>query len=379
MVQLGFGKVVHRALPGLALGLALCLATAACGSNKSAPALPDSDAAAADGGGDAGAAPSARVYVSVAADNQVAVIDEQRQKLLKKVDVGMGPAILLATPDQKKLYTANWADNSVSAIVVDTLAVKNIKVSSRPYVIATDPAGKYLYAGLQANQIDVIDIATDKIARSITTPDQPASIIVSPDGKTLYVATFSVLGGLGGTVRAISADKGAVTHASIAVGSVPAWISMSPDGDKVFTLNFLSDDISVVDTAAWKVTATVSTGAGSQAIIGNVTPDGKTLYVTNHGTHELMAIDVKTNKVAQTIPLPGRPVGVSFNSDGSRVYVADFGPQSLNYPADTNYLLTGKLTPHGNGQLDVFDTKTGKRIGKALMLGPGPTSVVVLP
>jgi DNA-binding beta-propeller fold protein YncE len=91
-----------------------------------------------------------------------------------------------------------------------------------------------------------------------------------------------------------------------------------------------------VDTASWPLLATVPTGTGSQGIIGNVTPDNAKLYVTNHGTHELIAID-------------------------------------------TTYLLTGKLTPHGNGQLSVFDTLSGKLVGKKIPLGPGPTSVVVLP
>ncbi|HEX7479219.1 MAG TPA: hypothetical protein VF331_15545 [Polyangiales bacterium] len=131
-------------------------------------------------------------------------------------------------------------------------------------------------------------------------------------------------------------DTGSVTHAAIAVGAVPAWVTISPDGSKVFTLNFLSDNVSVVDTASWQLLATVPTETGSQGIIGNVTPDNAKLYVTNLGRHELIAID-------------------------------------------TTYLLTGKLTPHGNGQLSVFDTLSGKLVGKKIALGPGPTSVVVLP
>lgn len=317
---------------------------------------------------------AARIYASVAGDDQVVVIDDDTHAITSTIDVGAGPAILLGTPDHKKLYSANWADDTVSAIDVATEQVTSIAVGSRPYVIAMAPDGQFLYAGLNANAIAVISTETDTIERMIPTSELPASIIVSPDGETLYVATL-IPGGL----RAISAATGEEVHPSIRVGSVPAWITISKDGTKVFTLNFLSDNVTVVDTATWTVTATVSTGDGSQAIIGNVTPDDSHLYVTNHGTGELAAIDLATHTIDQAIALDGRPVGINFNADGSRAYVTDFGPQSLTVPADVNYLTTGVLTVEGDGQVSVFDTATGAQVGDTVQVGPGATSVVVLP
>jgi YVTN family beta-propeller protein len=188
-----FGGVNGAARRVLALALLLCLGSAACGSHASDPATKATKPR--DAGTDSGTAPGARIYASVSADNQVVVVDEKGQAVLSKISVGAGPAIILATPDHKQLYTANWADNTVSAIAVDTQTVTSIAVTGRPYVIAMDPAGKYVYAGLSSNQIALIDTSTNQIASSITTPDLPASITVSPDGKTLYVAAFNVLGG----------------------------------------------------------------------------------------------------------------------------------------------------------------------------------------
>jgi len=324
-------------------------------------------------GSEESAARAARIYVTVAGDHHIAVIDDETHERLSTIPVGQGPAILLATPDGRQLYTANWADDTVSAVDVETEAVTSIAVGSRPYVIAMAPAGDYVYAGLNANSIAVISTATNSIERQIPTTELPASIIVSADGETLYVATL-----FPGTLRAISAATGELLHPAAPVGLVPAWITSTHDGSKVFTLNFLSDDVTVVDTEAWTTAATVSTGAGSQGIIGNVTPDDSHLYVTNHGTAELVAIDLASNTIDQTIPLDGRPVGINFNADGSRAYVTDFGPQSLTVPADSNYLLTGVLTVMGNGQLSVFDTATGAAIGDKVQLGRGATSVVVL-
>lgn len=315
------------------------------------------------------------IYATVSGEHEVVVIDEGSREIIEHIAVGEGPAILLASPDFDRLYTANWRDNTVSSIERATSEVTNVQLTGRPYVIALSPSGDALYVGTNPTGIVVIDTTTGVIERTIPTEELAASLIVSPDGDTLYIATVP-LGGLG-TLRAISTETDEVVHEAITVGSAPAWITISPDGSKVFALNFLSDDISVVDTATFEVVETVSTGAGSQAIIGNVTPDGSTLYVTNHGSGELMAIDTESYEITQTIALDGRPVGVQFNADGSRVYTTDFGTESLMSAPDLGYLLTGVLAATGPGQVRVFETATGEEVGGRVETGPGATSVVV--
>lgn len=346
----------------------------ACGTSKDAA----NDAGARDSSNMDGAMSSgAHVYATVSGSSEVVVINQDSFKQVGSFPVAAGPAIILQTPDGKKLYTANWQGNSVSAIDTATEDVVDIPTGGRPYVITMPPAGDFVYVGVNPTGIAVIDTKSDSIARTIPTSDLAASLIASPDGKILYVATFSLAST--GQLRAISTADGAIVHDPIAVGSAPAWITITPDGSHVYTLNFLSDDISVVDADSFEVTATISTGTGSQSIIANVTPNGKTLWVTNHGTAEAIAIDTKTNEIVKTIPINGRPVGVQFNADASRVYITDFGPASLQAPADINYLLTGQFSSTDPGQISVFDTKTGKQIGESLVLGPGPTSVVVGP
>ena len=321
--------------------------------------------------------PGARIYVTLAGDDEVISIDDDTHEILSHIPTGQGPAIILSTPDHAQLYTANWEDNSVTVIDVASEKPKTISLPGRPYVIAMAPNGDFVYAGLNNKSIAVISTKTKAVDKYFPTKILAASIIVSPDGAILYVASLAGLAP--GNLGAMHADTGEVAWETITVGAAPAWITMTPDGETVYTLNFLSDSVSVVRTTPWEVTTTVSTGKGSQAIIGNVTPDGSRLYVTNHGTGELMAIDTTTNKPVQTIKLDGRPVGVNFNTDGSRVYVGDFGKQSLSYPADTNFLLTGKFSTMEPGQVNTFDTKTGKRIGKPVAVGPGPTSIVFVP
>lgn len=344
--------------------LIVCLA-AACGDSTETQAV------------DLSPNEAVRVYATVSGDHSITVSDEDLSEVLGTIPVGEGPAIILATPGTKKLYTANWANNTVSAVDTTTLEVTSIDTGGRPYVIAMSRDGKRIYAGINPSGIAVIDTETDTIIETFPTSGLAASLIVSPDGKTLYVAALAPLFIGPGTLRAISTETGEIIHDSIEVGGAPAWITIHPDGSKVYTLNFTTDDITVVETETFTVEATIDTGTGSQAIIANCAPDGGKLWVTNHGTAELIAIDTKTNEIVQTIELDGRPVGVEFNEDGSRIYVTDFGIESLASTPDLSYLLSGTLTATGPGQLSVFDTATGKRIGEKLQVGPGATSIVI--
>ena len=319
------------------------------------------------------AASPSKIYVSIYADSEITLIDGATDAITDHIPVGRGPAIMLETPDHAKLYTANWAENSVSGVNLATREVHTIKEDGQPFIIAMSPDGKLLYAGLTSNKIDVISTDTDTIARSMPMSQFPMSVIVSPDGKTLYVA-FS-----GGTAEAIDAQTGAVVHPAISVGAIPGWISLTPDGTRAYTLNWGSGDVSVIDTMSWQRSATIK--VGSDPIIGAVTPDNTLLCVTNFGTANAVIIDTKTNKILHTLMFDGRPTGVSFSPDGQLGYVADNGPLSLDSDANSLILIStsGRLPSNpGPGHVTVFSSSSGDKV-KEISVGQWPSSVVIQP
>jgi YVTN family beta-propeller protein len=321
-----------------------------------------------------------RVFATVASSAEVLVLDAATHEQIASVPVGAGPAIILATKDGKRLYTADWADNSITSIDADTLQPTVLPMPGRPYVIALSPDDERLYVGLASvNGIAVIDTATNTVLNTFEQSELPASIIVSPDGKTLYVAFLGLFFEAGKLV-ALDAETGAEKHPVIPVGYTPAWITIGKDGSRVYTLDFLSDDISVVDTETWSVVKTLTTATGSQGIIGNVTPDGSRLYVTNHGTGELIGIDTSSNEIVQTIKLDGEPVGVNFTADGSHVWTTDFGVGSIGEDLNIGltYLLSGVYNGTNRGQLREFDIASGNAVGTTVATSPGATSIVVV-
>lgn len=328
--------------------------------------------------GDGGIA-GGKAYVTVYGLDEVAVIDTGTRAVVDHIALGngRGPAILLKTPDGKKLYAAGWKDNTVTSIDLGTRAVTPIQLGSRPWVEAMSPKGDVVYAGLNSMAIAVISTATDTVTRMIDTGGLlPESIIVSPDGATLYVAT----GLVSGTIEAISASTGAIAQPAIAVGLAPAWVSISADGSKVYALNFLSSDVSVVDTTAWRVSATIPIGTNAEPIIGAATPSGL-LLVTNFQTHSIAVVDPTSSKVVHTLDVDGRPVGIDVSPDGTRAYATDFGHASLAIAPDPTALTSGDLSSAigpGPGEVVVFDPATGAAVGDPIAVGAGPTSVVVV-
>ena len=351
---------------------------------------------AADGGGEAGySAPAGTIFVTMYGDNEITVFDQATLAVTGHIPLGeadggqeQGPAVMVATPDNKKLYTANWSGNSISVVDVATNAVTSIPLGGRPWAIAMSPVGNTLFAGLSSMELVAIDTATNAITSYDTSPNFPESVIVSADGSQVYIdptsSTLSLSELTSGTIESLSATDGGVVEQPITVGGTPAFLSLSPDGTRAYTLNFIPGTMSVVDTTTWAVVATVNTG--SQPIISSSTPNNQLVVVTDFGASKLVTVDFQTNAVKSTIMLTGRPVGVGgYNAAGTLGYVVDFGPQSEAAESISAGLAFATSGPdlssfdQGPGTLTAFNPQTGQVLGTPITVGHGPTSVVVIP
>ncbi|MEU9048496.1 YncE family protein, partial [Kitasatospora sp. NPDC048343] len=86
---------------------------------------------------------------------------------------------------------------------------------------------------------------------------------------------------------------------TVAVGSFPTGVAITPDGLHAYVTNEGDNTVSVIDTATNTVTATVVVGTGPFDVA--VTPDGLHAYVTNEGDNTVSVIDTATNTVTATV------------------------------------------------------------------------------
>ncbi|WP_223485358.1 YncE family protein [Pseudomonas sp. A-RE-19] len=118
-----------------------------------------------------------------------------------------------------------------------------------------------------------------------------------------------------------SSSSPGITHNhsnSIAVGEGPRGIAISDDGSRVFVCNYISGNVSVIDTSNKKVIHTIAVERYPQSIV--LANGGKRAYVTNYGSSSVSVIDTDTYEVGN-VTVGKYPWGVVVSRDGKHVYV----------------------------------------------------------
>ncbi|MFI5312050.1 MAG: bifunctional YncE family protein/alkaline phosphatase family protein [Gemmatimonadales bacterium] len=166
-----------------------------------------------------------------------------------------------------------------------------------------------------------------------------------------------------GTVVRVDLASGRVTD-SVTVGRHPAGLAWDRARNRLYVPNGNSDDVSVVDTWAHRVTATIAMAPFRERKIGlaptsvALSPDANTLYVTLGGVNAVAVYDVTTPGAAKLRGLI--PTG--------------WYPSSIDVSADGNTIAVGTLLGVGSGQARVG----GKTAGNALA-ARGSVNVITVP
>jgi gliding motility-associated-like protein len=159
----------------------------------------------------------------------------------------------------------------------------------------------------------------------------PSFTAVSP-GATPITATFTVTPAPAGfiftanfnsnTVSMVNTGNNTVT-ATIPVGNGPFFTAVSPNQREVYVSCNYGNEIDVLDALTGKITAKIQ--VGSQPFSMTNSQDGSLLYVANSGGSSVSVINTATHTVTATIPVGLQPYYVVLSPDGARLYVATFG------------------------------------------------------
>src|SRR5215475_8982466 len=98
---------------------------------------------------------------------------------------------------------------------------------------------------------------------------------------------------------------------------------------KAYVGNFKDNTVSVIDTDAGKVVATVPVAAGPHGMA--ITQDGRTVYITGDGSSSLDVIDTATDKVVKTINVGKTPNGIALTPDNKLLLVTVYGENRLAF------------------------------------------------
>jgi YVTN family beta-propeller protein len=159
----------------------------------------------------------------------VHVVDAATLQVVKNIAVGKRPRRMAFSADGSELWVSNELGSSVSVISLRTLAVE-----------ATIP---FELKGMRADDIT------------------PVGLSLSPDGRTMYV-------GLGRANHVAFVDVATRRTTQLVLVGKRAWnLAPSRDGARLFVLNGLSDDMTVIDTASAKPLKTLAVGRVPHTVV----------------------------------------------------------------------------------------------------------------
>ncbi|MDP9268494.1 MAG: PxKF domain-containing protein [Acidobacteriota bacterium] len=169
--------------------------------------------------------------------------------------------------------------------------------------------------------------------------------------------------------------------------------------NSAYVSNTSSNSVSVIDTASFAVTSTITVGTNPYGVA--ITPDGTRAYVANYGSASVSVIDTTNNSVVTTVAVGANPYGVAISPDGTRAYVSngvsgtvsviDTGSNAViatvTVAGGNSHLREVAISPDGsrvyvasqaNGTVSVIDTATNTVVA-TVAVGLEPVGVVITP
>lgn len=253
-----------------------------------------------------------QLMVACTDSNAADVIDLASGKSVRRVPLGDEPEAFDLSPDGKTIYVSNEDEGEASFIDAATGKVlKKVKVGEEPEGVKVSADGKTLYITSEvASLVHVIDTATGKVVKNVKVGQRPRRFALTPDGKELWVtneldATVSILSTADHTV--IGTIKFEVKGAR-AEDISPVGITMTRDGKRAYVALGKANHVAFVDVAGRKVTQVTLVGKRAW----NVALDKAEarLFVVNGLSDDLTVIDTQNGKALKTVPVGRVPYGV---------------------------------------------------------------------
>jgi YVTN family beta-propeller protein len=187
-----------------------------------------------------------------------------------KIDWLMGTGqsathMLVVSADKKRLFTANIASDSVTAINLGVppspANIAQIAVGKQPEAIHISPDGREIWVGLNAEgAIDIIDTTANKFKEKIKLGERPYRVKFTPDGKRVFAT-------LPNTKEIVVID--AATRKEIKrmkLESVPLGIVFSKDGKTAFVTAVETDCVLKIDADKYEITGRAETGKAPDGV-----------------------------------------------------------------------------------------------------------------
>jgi len=275
------------------------------------------------------------LYVAEQGDDSLAIVETKSGRLLRRIGLEDRPSGLAIDGDGRWLYITHLLSKQITVLDVSQPYAVHLPllVAGNPDV---DPAPDRQIEAADHQVLSTISLWPDS--------NLVQSFVISPDGRTAYVPhtrsnsgnpflTFDTtvfplvsLVDLTTQQHLVGQQIDLATLDPPGIG-LPFDVAISPGGDELWVVNAASNDITVVDLASRQLAAHIEVEDNPRAIL--LAPDGQTAYINNTLAGTVSVVDTDAYSVTASlttsqIPLP--PLLLQ----GKRLFNSSDDPQLSN-------------------------------------------------
>ena len=249
----------------------------------------------------------------------MAVIDTERDTIIRLFETGPLPKMVAVSADQTKLAVSHWGNNTVGIMDIS---------SNNPN------DWKYVAKVVVDKELQLNFSRTEKVDRDKNSGYSLRGTVFTPDGKYLFVGCM----GGGGGIAVIDAanncylgrvvgTKPSLRHLIIKNGYIYASINASGYVQRISLETFISKIQALNGQSCKLLTVSEWTSckvpAGARTI--EMTPDGKYIFAACNFSSSLAVVNAETMKLIGTISADSYPVGLDVSKDGRYVLTTSQG------------------------------------------------------
>ena len=261
-----------------------------------------------------------KIYITDESLSALDVVNALTFKVEKRIKLSGRPNNLDVTPSGAKVYVAiRQAPGAVDVIDVASMAKsKTIAVKGTIHNVYVTPDGKYAVAGsIDASTISVIDTANDSVAWTLPLGSgiRPMAFTKNTDGSTKeIIVQLSDFHGFAVVDFATRKETRRITLPDVPneaketqglQGSPSHGLAITPDGKLLWATSKYYDYVAAYSLPDFKLIKLVKVGLHPEWL--TIPPDGRKLYVAVAGEDATVVVDNKTLEVLTKIRVGSVP------------------------------------------------------------------------
>ncbi len=263
-----------------------------------------------------------KIYVVNSGTDNLAII--QNDRVVKFVPTGKRPADIVADPVQKRLYIANADDKTISLVVNDQVTLTT-SIGEEPRALLF--LESRLFVGLSSKgTILILDPATLQTQSSIPIPNAFGIINLAGDSvhHRIYASLYD-------KIAVVDSVNLRLLKTHDAKGSYYTLVA-NPNNDSILTAIYESTSstqyLTALDPLSGSTRGRVKIGGDPRGAVLNT--NGSRVYVANFFSNTVSVINPRDLSEIATIPVGMEPYVVALDENARRLYVANYDNDSVN-------------------------------------------------